>query len=343
MALAGLLVLLLLGGLWQQQSLASRASRVGTVASWNVVSGDYYWLSNQKVLFCRKDSRGREPLFCFVPATGQEKPLPALSRLLQASAGDPATIKVSPDGQWLIWASAHRNRICGARLDGSRSFRGFLSAPSSFHWLGRSGRWVECLWGDQGAACCHALVHSVSSPHRLRRVPVTPRLSAPFLITLTSHQHLLTASVPEGRLNGSRFRVSIQQAGLGNNRAPHRRFTIALPPGRKLCELEFSPNGDRVVWLLEESYVPPVSAWLHRVCPEYSASSGPALGIWISRLDGTQMREVGCVPVTRSWQEHNRVPIQQWARLWPVHIHWLPDGKQLSFVYRDALWMVPAD
>jgi hypothetical protein len=27
----------------------------------------------------------------------------------------------------------------------------------------------------------------------------------------------------------------------------------------------------------------------------------------------------------------------------PTALHWLPDGKRLSFLYQKALWIVPAD
>jgi hypothetical protein len=62
--------------------------------------------------------------------------------------------------------------------------------------------------------------------------------------------------------------------------------------------------------------------------------SGPspneAEGVWISRADGTEMRELGQVKA-------------EYAPVGLGGVTWCPDGKRLLLMYHNGLYTVPVD
>jgi hypothetical protein len=55
--------------------------------------------------------------------------------------------------------------------------------------------------------------------------------------------------------------------------------------------------------------------------------------IWVSRLDGSGMHEVGHLLSGKEAEDDDPA----------FGLDWLPGGKRLSFGYGDALYTVPAD
>ena len=55
------------------------------------------------------------------------------------------------------------------------------------------------------------------------------------------------------------------------------------------------------------------------------------LHLWISKLDGSAMHEVGVIPsnLTDSGTA--------WAQA--LYPHWTPDGAGMTFAYHDAIWV----
>jgi hypothetical protein len=89
-----------------------------------------------------------------------------------------------------------------------------------------------------------------------------------------------------------------------------------MPPSiAAIDDMVVSPRCDHVAWKL-------------------FARERPWAGLWVSRLDGSDMHEVGGVPITR--------PLTLTDRLF-YDIQWRPDGKYLSFVYEDSLYVIPAE
>ena len=91
-----------------------------------------------------------------------------------------------------------------------------------------------------------------------------------------------------------------------------------------------SPQGDRLAWLVESDYTPPGSVWLRRVWVFLGQRKRPLVGLWISRVDGSHMQEIGHL---------NYKPGEEI----PQDIRWTPDGKRLSFLYKGGLYTVPVD
>ena len=112
-----------------------------------------------------------------------------------------------------------------------------------------------------------------------------------------------------------------------------RKFKIHMPSYVVLVDLAFSPHGDRIAWVLMQTHPSPASALLHRILPMVKLVPKTVTGLWVSQIDGSNLHEIGHLDNPSG---PNKIP--------PIdYVRWLPDGKKLSFVYRDALYTVPAD
>ena len=77
-------------------------------------------------------------------------------------------------------------------------------------------------------------------------------------------------------------------------------------------------------------------SWLHRLFPKIDSEPTLREGFWASRADGGGLREIG--EVSLPWSAHDHF----WENTFD-DIQWLPDGKQISFVYHGMLYIVPAE
>src|SRR5262249_25318985 len=108
-----------------------------------------------------------------------------------------------------------------------------------------------------------------------------------------------------------------------------KNLPFAVPPNADIEEIALSPQGDRLAWK--------TNTWNDWRSALSAFTSGQPQGrniiyaIWVSRLDGSGMRELGSERLTTAGGS----PIE--------HLRWLPDGKSVSFVYNNALYTIPAD
>jgi hypothetical protein len=113
-----------------------------------------------------------------------------------------------------------------------------------------------------------------------------------------------------------------------------REHTIDLPCAAKGVLPYFSPSGDRIAWVFDYTRTAPWRTWLRRFLP-FAPDSRQEESLWISRADGTQMREIGYVKITRTSDDEDDDEIGA--------VQWTPDGTQLGFLYKRVFYTVPAD
>jgi hypothetical protein len=75
------------------------------------------------------------------------------------------------------------------------------------------------------------------------------------------------------------------------------------------------------------------AAHCHLFCLPLCSLLLPPISLWTSRLDGSDMREIGQQDAPR---------VDGWNTSL-YDLSWTPDGKRLSFVCDGALWTLPAD
>ena len=147
---------------------------------------------------------------------------------------------------------------------------------------------------------------------------------------------------------------SIQMTRLENwqNKFPlnHRPKTFTTSPFQfgedsHVTECVTSPTKNKRAWRVEFEDTPLMERWLHRIYSGYKPVAKPTVGLCVSDMNGKNTKLLG---VERS--EHGALRFFEPAgadgqvkyRL--IHdIHWTPDGKNISFVHKDSLYVLPAE
>ncbi|HZO87812.1 MAG TPA: hypothetical protein VFB38_05690 [Chthonomonadaceae bacterium] len=300
--------------------------------------------------------------------------MPSLERLLQGYWwGNWWSITLSPDGHWLVgWepeiahdtngeAAVEKGTMKAAFLDGSRVIKRIPSPEDKWSsgsvnplWLPDSRHWVVLLAGQQGL---YAMVESLNVPGILQKVPI----GYPQGITGMSAflgSRLLGSTGPDRILatpfyaapsvsKGPQRRISFYEFSIrpGAGIKDVRQYTVTLPKGpaphnrdvalRAGEEVALSPQGDRLAWLLHLRQEPDrMTRFLSRWIPWLRRAPKGAMVLRTSRLDGNDIQDVGYMQIQPD-------EFLRWFQ--PYRLQWLPGGKRLSFLYKDAVWTVPAD
>jgi hypothetical protein len=93
-----------------------------------------------------------------------------------------------------------------------------------------------------------------------------------------------------------------------------------------ISEVEISPDGSRLAWVLTAVHHPPL--FLDSIWPPTRYAS-----VWVSDLGGSNRRELA----TGDGDPGNENGVNG-----PQYVRWTRDGKDVTFLYDQALWAVPA-
>jgi hypothetical protein len=351
--------------------------------------GNYQWLSNTELLLERDWSDTPIPqwgLFRWNLATRVRTYDGMLKALMRWANSE--QVRASPNGEWLLSGTAQDRLshnpdlqfyyVC--RTDGSRLFRqavshGFMGT----RWLADGRHWIEFYgkhvvpagfrgtWPNMNSAPMsiqQIRVCDVKAPGRVQAIKITPSslLRTPGLIYPGSVYRLFAISEDrfltwEPRFKPSNSQVIIREIGA-NSSAPRHQYIVNLPDGQGVIQLVFTAGGDRVLWELLEIRKPGiVRQAIHRVMPWVSAKSVHRASLWISRIDGSGMHELGginypapakgVIVISNGYRDPES-GWQSWGIPVPRCLRWTPDGKRVSFeydrsIYSRAIWMVSAD
>lgn len=318
-------------------SLLDRATRVASVADWEVQSGDYYWLSDHEVLAFKGSDKLGWTILRHDMRTGTDETLQVLTKLFRSSNGL-RNWALSPDRSTLMWRCAD-DRIIGANLDGQRLFvsrNGIKNTTSAGLYLGNDLRWVEpFLTTNQGnATLSGALIHDEKHGGAVKKVVFNPSLNQSLSVIMTAQGHLVMDTGHGGDFSTSIIKTTDLNVTASN--ASFKTYTARLP-GSFANGVAYSPGGDRVAWFLDK---PRVSLGFARMWNRLFHPHNPIppsdLSLSVSGLQGEGLREIGSVEYQAS------TSADSW-QLYPHFIKWLPDGKTISFIYDGSLWTVPAD
>jgi hypothetical protein len=278
----------------------------------------YWWLSDQEALIGRKSGDGKTTFVRYNLSSRQETPLPELTALFNRYPGKPDTVQVAPNGEWLLWTDA-RNVTEVARLDGARHFQVASGAHSENRWMSDSRRWVELI--STGELFSQANIHTVGSTVATKAKPLFPAFpSTPEQLNIArlavaEDKHVLAhfwngkpGMLHPARIIASSFTPNPMQRGKYSLPAPREDYARG--------DLAFAPQTERIAWILH----------FRRRFPFRSS-----VGLWVTRLGKLQPDEIGYL----EWSPGSKSG--------PHRVQWMPDGKRLSFVYRNALWIIPTD
>ena len=250
----------------------------------------------------------------------------------QPARANPPEAALSPDGEWLLWEdqqSAARGAGTGpwvaARLyvTEEQSWTAGLFAgwhPDGIAWSHSGDRWFELLvsprWRQYTitGARAHGLDGSTGEP-----VGVQPSIPGGLLCGTTARDELVLRS-------GAPFQ-SLKERPLwflDPDAGRTEKASLPLPYRATLEEMQLSRLGERFALLLstsiERSFFPRRYA------------------LWTCALDGSDWELIGVVD-GRSVEDAGTLSGRYYA--WPQELCWLPNGREVSFVFDGRLFLVP--
>lgn len=228
----------------------------------------------------------------------------------------------------MLWLGTWGDKAYTAELNGSHFCQWSVANGLHLQWLDDSRHWIEFANGPS------VIVHSIDSPRANRQFPIVRNSplndSAVFPVVISEH-HCLVSNWRDD-VDAPQSSIHIFDLNLAAGGMPVHTYTVHFPSGTKVAELVFTPQGDRIAWLLQRDYIPLEARWLHRMFPAFRVARHTLESIWVSRIDGSDMHEIGFE------ETHPRPEVGTEIR----GIYWLPGGKRLGFLFNE-FWTVPAN
>ncbi|MCW3054819.1 MAG: hypothetical protein JWN14_3989 [Chthonomonadales bacterium] len=248
--------------------------------------------------------------------------------LNQKFSGD----EVSPDGKWIKWFSYdHISNGHEHLVTYNVETHRMIVWPSvwggegacTFWWMPDSRHWLEYIQERPGYR-----LYDVENPKDIQKFT----LKADFLNTKTdelaprSKQLIFYPSNIEAYQKPVRKGMDIVSCALADHAEPQRLHPVIDVDG-EITEFAFSPDGDHIAWLIDQFPHSAPIQFLQRFLPTMITQLQPSQSIWITRLDGSNPHELG------------RIPMQSRESSEIGNLHWLPDGKQVSFGSRNFIYV----
>lgn len=104
-----------------------------------------------------------------------------------------------------------------------------------------------------------------------------------------------------------------------------------LPQGAQVLEVVSSETGDRLAWSVRFFRQPPLYGLLRPAYRYIGQGYGQSIELWVSDRDGRNLRRIGI-------QE-----LEKPGEIVPNCLAWLPDGRRVSFLYLDSLYVIEAN
>jgi hypothetical protein len=277
--------------------------------------------------------------------------LTALTDLLKRtsvySVGQPTSFELSPDGTWLLWDTFAFN---------------YWLLPRAAHMDGTHYRKWDCYRDeDTFFLDSHSLVQMNMNPNvpmmvvrdllnpKNDREYSKPEQAKAILARYAAEQPVfITVPQPGSDVVGTQTRANIEMyrtqdwlqrihaednGGQGAP-TPIQTWTLEFPMGAILQRAKVSPQQRAIFFDRAGSQLSPLLIWLHRMIPKFNPKPTINEALWVSHADGRGLREVGYVPAQPGVSGSPTDGLKD--------VQWLPDGKQVSFVYHGTLYVVPA-
>ncbi len=220
-------------------------------------------------------------------------------------------------------------------LDGSRTISfSTEESTSTIVWLSDSMHWAE-VTKDRVS------IHSLVKPSEIIHVPIDHQIDSnsqddPFNReddhVVTQNDHLI--SNLENAYDNSLTEFNLYDADLHSNPIKVTTTVLKIPADVHTELVEISPDGKWIAWKWFAYHIKnnnPWISWLQKYFPSIrNAPSIPSTEVWISRIDGSDMKMVGYMA-----ESFQGAP--------PYSLSWSFDSKRLYFnAGGDTMWTIPA-
>ncbi len=147
---------------------------------------------------------------------------------------------------------------------------------------------------------------------------------------------ILTAPPAIGAEGGADYdrQFVIKARTFANAQSAVQTFRFDLPEHGGIEGTVISRSGDRIACFM--GHAPP----LPEIFSLLGSGNDASVGLWVSDIDGSHMRELGYVRCPARDYYNNGSP---WDAVDLSNLQWLPDGKHLSFVRANTLYVMPCE
>jgi len=363
------LVVVAIWRLWSREHLLMEVAR--PIVKVDAENTSVCWLSDQQLLMVTNEvalgggshtgtstpAHWRGSVDLLNIATHNRSHLTALTNLFQREMTVPLTVpeslEASPDGTWLRW-NTHAARgpwFMGrvARLDGTHYREWDRNRPNE------EAKEEEDFFLDSDHLVQMAdygpmmTVLDLQEPSRDKAIRELGQAEA----VLAHYARRQSVFYPEpqsgdGYVEVDTYRTqdrmklilcaSVESRGIP---IPLRTRKVRLPTGAELCESQMSSQ-QWIGYHVSVSRTPPLLSWLHRVIPKFTAKPTVTEELWVSGTDEGEMHKIGAVPIKMDASGKADDPANG-SEFLITDMRWLPDGKQISFIYQGTLYVVPAE
>ncbi|MCW3095808.1 MAG: hypothetical protein JWL77_1426 [Chthonomonadaceae bacterium] len=356
-----LLLLLVFGvlfAIWRalpRDGLLDRAVPLVTSDRWlgperrNGDVGNYVWLTNDEILLFRHNPDKTLTLL-------RQKVLPpgnvgAATPLPLAPLAQPSGVTISPDRASIHVLYHHNGAPRKKRM--TSEFVSLRDGRSSGVLPGWAlGEWCE---GAQSVCECEYNKMLTATIHYY-----DGRKDEEIVVNGVTDSPLMTGNVwplfvePTGRVvaRGDSYYDGIvtpaQKATLGNKLSPvctfvefnlkdpdkkGRIWTVPVPEDAASFYCQAGPGHDRLLWTVQSNRMPPLSAITQKLPRPFKRSSRYLCRWMVSNLDGHNMHTIAEFEISDLY--FNRPDL--------ISPQWTPDGKHISFEYKNALYLMAAE
>jgi len=270
----------------------------------------------------------------------------------------------SPDGTWiLVRPRLGASRRVAVSYDGRRTITVELSPFDTAIWLTKSGMFATDFESNVFPSTT-LTYHSLLNPARQRQEMLaptprndtnvtslarpdpfsTPGPAAPPIADEQNVQAVPVSITADGRLlqrvGGvlhGKWVNSYRTAALSAARS--RRIYVPQGDHEDVQDVQASPDGRQLAWFVWR-HPTPGPRWWDVLKAKLHVAKGDVMRLIVTDVATDRVTIIGSVPV----RPHIQTLVQGPAYLdsnGPKWLRWLPNGRELSYVYRDRLWTVP--
>lgn len=308
-------------------SLLEFSHPITSVNEADIEDGSYYWMTNHDLLLDHGLLAKGVRFERLNITTKIITPLPRLSQQFTETGLDSTPIKISSDGEFVIWENIDGG-VAGAKINEKVQFEvecdGWII--SNFAWVNGTHKWI--LFESDDEQMSRAILYDADTNRKIQTLIV----NSDHNITLRS-QVVVSGNYQLFVNNLSDFsseKAEITEAKIDTTSHLTQRHGLIVPTHSDYLDATVSPDGSRVAysaWYLKEM---PIKVLMERILPPNKNSYEAIETSFVSDSTG-KTRNIGYLPYFDTADQKM------------IDFKWSPDTKSMSYIYRGELYITQID
>lgn len=285
----------------------------------------FFWLSDHQLLFLNYTEASGYTTSLLDTNTKKETLYKGKGTFFGDLSIDDTIFRLSTDGKKLLWVNNYE--VIATDRNGTKLGhwqRQLGQAMYVKEWMQDSTHWIEGIEKNDGT---YAKIHGIGEPSQTEQK--IDGLGDGDFLGFTNRKTLLTMD-GETPFNASGQYELIETPLDGKTKPRHIAFPFSHEVNARRVAL--SPKGDKLAWVVVAECPPSrMTIWLARL-RRANVETEKLVSLWMSDIDGRKAVRKGYFG-SETFNSHEL----------PTSVEWLPDGKRVSFCYKNTLYVVNAE